>query len=51
MDGVTLKGSFELPILVRAEESGRPIGVGKVATTGLLSSHEDPGFSAGNDIP
>lgn len=51
MDGVMLTESFEPPLLVRVEDSGRPIGVGRVATTGLLSSHEEPGFSGGNDIP
>lgn len=51
MDGVTLTGSLEPPILVIVEESGRPIEAGKVATTGLLSNHEEPGFSGGMDIP
>lgn len=51
MDGVTLTGSFEPPVLVTLEESGRPIEPDKVATTGLLSSHEETGFSGGMDIP
>lgn len=51
MDDVTITGSYEPPILVIVDESGRPIVAGRVATTGLLSNHDETDFSGGTDIP